>query len=150
MFMLQYMCSPVLAGLMDGSVSTLGALPRPFATADNTWATFLVGNGRCGRRRNFHGVRRGAVRRAVRSPGAARPSSAGWSRGGMNGDRRARPHIALSSFRTSSPPRSFRSWWWRLELAVISWIRMRYMDTPFLQASFQVVVGGVLVFVAGY
>jgi erythrin-vacuolar iron transport family protein len=36
-----------------------------------------------------------------------------------------------------------------IELAVISWIRMRYMDTPFLQAAFQVVVGGVLVFVAG-
>jgi hypothetical protein len=35
------------------------------------------------------------------------------------------------------------------ELAVISWIRMRYMDTPFLQAAFQVVVGGVLVFAAG-
>ena len=36
-----------------------------------------------------------------------------------------------------------------LELAIISWIRHRYMDTPFLQAAFQVVVGGVLVFVAG-
>ena len=36
-----------------------------------------------------------------------------------------------------------------VELAVISWIRMRYMDTPFLQAAFQVVVGGVLVFAAG-
>ena len=36
-----------------------------------------------------------------------------------------------------------------IELGVISWIRMRYMDTPFLQAAFQVVVGGVLVFVAG-
>ena len=36
-----------------------------------------------------------------------------------------------------------------IELIVISWIRMRYMDTPFLQAAFQVVVGGVLVFLAG-
>jgi hypothetical protein len=36
-----------------------------------------------------------------------------------------------------------------IELAAISWIRMRYMDTPFLQAAFQVVVGGVLVFAAG-
>ena len=33
-----------------------------------------------------------------------------------------------------------------IELAAISWIRTRYMDTPFLQAAFQVVVGGVLVF----
>jgi len=36
-----------------------------------------------------------------------------------------------------------------VELAVISWIRTRYMDTPFLQAAFQVIVGGVLVFVVG-
>jgi erythrin-vacuolar iron transport family protein len=36
-----------------------------------------------------------------------------------------------------------------VELAAISWIRTRYMDTPFLQAAFQVVVGGVLVFAAG-
>jgi VIT1/CCC1 family predicted Fe2+/Mn2+ transporter len=36
-----------------------------------------------------------------------------------------------------------------IELAAISYIRHRYMDTPFLQAAFQVMVGGVLVFVAG-
>jgi len=35
------------------------------------------------------------------------------------------------------------------ELAVISWIRKRYMDTPLLSAVFRVVVGGVLVFLAG-
>jgi VIT1/CCC1 family predicted Fe2+/Mn2+ transporter len=35
------------------------------------------------------------------------------------------------------------------ELFAIAWIRNRYMDTPFLQASFQVVVGGVLVFLTG-
>jgi hypothetical protein len=36
-----------------------------------------------------------------------------------------------------------------VKLAVISCIRHRYMDTPLLQAAFQVVVGGVLVFLAG-
>ena len=36
-----------------------------------------------------------------------------------------------------------------VELIIISWIRTRYMDTPFLQAAFQVVVGGVLVFAVG-
>ncbi len=36
-----------------------------------------------------------------------------------------------------------------VELGVISWIRTRYMDTPFLQAAFQVLVGGALVFAAG-
>lgn len=36
-----------------------------------------------------------------------------------------------------------------VELGIISYIRYRYMDTPFLNAAFQVVVGGVLVFLAG-
>ena len=35
------------------------------------------------------------------------------------------------------------------ELLIISWIRHHYMDTPFLSAAFQVIVGGVLVFIAG-
>src|SRR6266581_4264267 len=37
-----------------------------------------------------------------------------------------------------------------VELLVISFIRHRYMDTPFLQAAFQVIVGGVLVFLTGW
>jgi len=36
-----------------------------------------------------------------------------------------------------------------VELAVISWIRHRYMDTPLLSAAFQVIVGGVIVFIVG-
>jgi intracellular septation protein A len=36
-----------------------------------------------------------------------------------------------------------------VELAAISWIRYRYMDTPFFSAAFQVVIGGALVFAAG-
>ena len=36
-----------------------------------------------------------------------------------------------------------------IELAAISFIRNRYMDTPLLRAAFQVVVGGVLVFFTG-
>jgi erythrin-vacuolar iron transport family protein len=34
-------------------------------------------------------------------------------------------------------------------VAVIAWIRHRYMDTPLLSAAFQVIIGGVLVFVVG-
>jgi hypothetical protein len=37
-----------------------------------------------------------------------------------------------------------------IELGVISFIRHRYMDTPFLQAAFQVIVGGILVFLTGW
>jgi hypothetical protein len=37
-----------------------------------------------------------------------------------------------------------------VELAAISWIRNRYMDTPPLSAALQVFVGGILVFLAGW
>jgi hypothetical protein len=36
-----------------------------------------------------------------------------------------------------------------IELGVISWIRYKYMDTPFMRAGFQVAFGGFLVFLAG-
>jgi len=36
-----------------------------------------------------------------------------------------------------------------VELLAISYIRNKYMDTPFLSAAFQVIVGGLLVFLAG-
>ena len=36
-----------------------------------------------------------------------------------------------------------------VELAVISWIRHHYMDTPLVRATLQVVLGGVLVFITG-
>ena len=36
-----------------------------------------------------------------------------------------------------------------VELVIISWIRARFMDTPFLRAAFQVIIGGLLVFLAG-
>ena len=35
------------------------------------------------------------------------------------------------------------------ELILIAWIRKRYMDTPFLKACFQVILGGGIVFAAG-
>ncbi len=36
-----------------------------------------------------------------------------------------------------------------IELAAISWVRNRYMDTPFVSAALQVMVGGLLVFATG-
>jgi erythrin-vacuolar iron transport family protein len=36
-----------------------------------------------------------------------------------------------------------------VELVIIAWIRQRFMDTSFLAAAFQVIVGGLLVFIAG-
>ena len=36
-----------------------------------------------------------------------------------------------------------------IELVLIAWIRKRYMDTPFVKACFQVILGGGIVFAAG-
>jgi len=36
-----------------------------------------------------------------------------------------------------------------VELWIIAWVRAKYMDTPFLRAAFQIVVGGVIVLLAG-
>ena len=63
-FVLQYV-QPGLAGLMDGSVSTLAPLfAAAFATHHN-WQTFVVGLGRFDRCGHQHGVRRSTVRRRL-------------------------------------------------------------------------------------
>src|SRR5437899_217792 len=52
----------------------------------------------------------------------------------------------ISGFRTAT---AVASGVVAIELLAISFVRNRYMDTPFLSAAFQVIVGGVLVFLAG-
>jgi rubrerythrin len=146
MFMLQYV-QPGLAGLMDGSVSTLAPLFAAAFATHNTWATFLVGMAAS--------VGAGismAFAEALSDDGSltgrGSPVIRGLVTGGMTaigGLGHTLPYI-IPHFLTATIV-SFMVV--AVELAVISWIRMRYMDTPFLQASFQVVVGGVLVFVAG-
>ena len=60
-FVLQYV-QPGLAGLMDGSVSTLAPLFAAAFATHNNWQTFLVGLAASHRRRHQHGLCRGAVR----------------------------------------------------------------------------------------
>ena len=94
MFMLQYV-QPGLAGLMDGSVSTLAPLFAAAFATHNTWADVPGRHGGLGRRRHFDGLRRGAVRRRL----AHRPRLAGDARHRHrrhDRDRRARPYAALS------------------------------------------------------
>ena len=74
-FLLTYV-QPGLAGLMDGSVSTLAPIfAAAFATGD-TWQTFLVGLVGLGRRRHLDGLHRSRAMTMASSPGAARRSSA--------------------------------------------------------------------------
>ncbi len=146
MFVLQYV-QPGLAGLMDGSVSTLAPLfAAAFATRD-TWATFLVGLAA-----SLGAGISMAFAEAMSDDGSLTGRGAPVVRGAvcgamtaLGGLGHALPYLIPSFYVATSLAFVVVA----VELAVISWIRTRYMDTPFLQAAFQVVVGGVLVFAVG-
>ena len=146
MFVLQYV-QPGLAGLMDGSVSTLAPLFAAAFATHNTWATFLVGLAAS--------VGAGismAFAEALSDDGSLTGRGAPVLRGVicglmtfLGGIGHTLPYL-IPAFAVATAV-SFVVV--AIELAAISYIRFRYMDTPFLAAAFQVVVGGVLVFVAG-
>ena len=146
MFVLQYV-QPGLAGLMDGSVSTLAPLFAAAFATHNTWSTFLVGLAAA----IGAGISM-AFAEALSDDGSLTGRGAPLVRGAVCG-----VMTALGGLGHALPyliPQFYVATWLAfavvaVELAVISWIRTRYMDTPFLQAAFQVVVGGVLVFAAG-
>ena len=145
-FMLQYV-QPGLAGLMDGSVSTLAPLFAAAFATHNTWQTFLVGIAAS--------VGAGismAFAEGLSDDGSLTGRGSPWIRGpvcglmtAVGGLGHTLPYL-IPHFTTAT---IFAVIVVVIELGVISWIRMRYMDTPFLRASFQVVVGGALVFIAG-
>jgi rubrerythrin len=146
MFMLQYV-QPGLAGLMDGSVSTLAPLFAAAFATHNTWSTFLIGLAAA----IGAGISM-AFAEALSDDGSltgrGAPVVRGVVCGGMTalgGMGHALPYLIPHFYLATSVAFAVVA----VELAVISWIRTRYMDTPFLQAAFQVVVGGVLVFAAG-
>ena len=146
MFVLQYV-QPGLAGLMDGSVSTLAPLFAAAFATHNTWATFLVGMAAS----VGAGISMGFAE-ALSDDGSLTGRGTPWLRGAVCGLMTAigglghtLPYL-IPHFLTATSVSVFVV---AAELAVISWIRTRFMDTPFLQAAFQVVVGGVLVFVVG-
>jgi erythrin-vacuolar iron transport family protein len=146
MFVLQYV-QPGLAGLMDGSVSTLAPLFAAAFATHNTWATFLVGLAAA----IGAGISMGFAE-ALSDDGSLTGRGAPVVRGAVCGLMTAvgglghtLPYL-IPHFYTATVLAFLVV---ALELAAISWIRTRYMDTPFLQAAFQVVVGGVLVFAAG-
>ena len=146
LFMLQYI-QPGLAGLMDGSVSTLAPLFAAAFATHNTWSTFLVGLAAA----IGAGISM-AFAEALSDDGSLTGRGAPVVRGAVTGSMtaigglgHALPYLIPNFFVATTLAFIVVA----IELAVISWIRMRYMDTPFLQAAFQVVVGGVLVFAAG-
>jgi erythrin-vacuolar iron transport family protein len=146
MFVLQYV-QPGLAGLMDGSVSTLAPLFAAAFATHNTWETFLVGMAAS----VGAGISMGFAE-ALSDDGSLTGRGTPWLRGSVCGVMTTIGGIGHTL------PYLVPDFWFAtvlailvvaVELAIISWIRMRFMDTPFLQATFQVVLGGTLVFIAG-
>jgi rubrerythrin len=146
MFVLQYV-QPGLTGLMDGSVSTLAPLFAAAFATHNTWATFLVGLAAA--------VGAGismAFAEALSDDGSLTGRGAPVVRGAVCGAMTAigglghtLPYLIPHFYPATTVAFAVVA----VELVAISWIRTHYMDTPFLQAAFQVVVGGALVFAAG-
>jgi len=146
MFVLQYV-QPGLAGLMDGSVSTLAPLFAAAFATHHTWETFLVGLAAS--------VGAGismAFAEALSDDGSLTGRGTPWIRGSITGLMTAIGGLGHTL------PYLIPDFWTAtvlaiivvvIELAAISWIRHRYMDTSLLGAAFQVMVGGALVFIAG-
>jgi|SRR5579859_1476734 len=146
LFVLQVV-QPGLAGLMDGSVSTLAPLfAAAFATKDS-WQAFLVGIAAA----VGAGISMGFAE-ALSDNGSLTGRGSPWLRGlvcglmtTVGGLGHALPYL-IPDFQTAT---FIAGAVVLVELAIISWIRNRYMDTPLLSAAFQVVVGGLLVFATG-
>ena len=138
---------PGLAGLMDGSVSTLAPIfATAFATQD-TWTTFLVGLAASVGAGISMGFTEAAHDDGVLS-GRGSPFKRGLASGVMTtlgGLGHALPYL-IPDFWTATTIAIAVVF---VELWAIVWIQNRYMETPFLRATFQVVLGGALVFAAG-
>ena len=150
-FVLQYV-QPGLAGLMDGSVSTLAPLfAAAFATHQN-WQTFLVGLAA-----SLGAGISMAFAEALSDDGSITGRGSPWARGAVTGVMTAVG--GLGHTLAYLVPDSWANAFWTataiagvvvfFELWAIAYIRARYMDTPFLQAVFQIVLGGVIVLGVG-
>ena len=138
---------PGLAGLMDGSVSTLAPIfATAFATQD-TWTTFLVGLAAS----VGAGISMGFTEAASDDgelSGRGSPIKRGFASGIMTtvgGLGHALPYL-IPDFSTATTLAIMLVF---VELWAIAWIQNRFMETPFFRAAFQVVLGGALVFAAG-
>jgi len=147
LFLLQVV-QPGLAGLMDGSVSTLAPIFAAAFASHKSWEAFLVGLAA-----SIGAGISMAFSEGLSDDGSLTGRGSPWLRGGVTGLMTTAGGIGhtlpflISDFRVAMLVATIVV---AVELGVISYIRHRYMDTPFLQAAFQVIVGGVLVFLTGW
>ncbi|MBZ6078331.1 iron exporter MbfA [Microvirga puerhi] len=151
LIVLQYV-QPGLAGLIDGSVSTLAPLFAAAFATQNNWETFLVGLAASVGAGISMGLTE-ALSDDGQITGRGSPVLRGLICGLMTavgGLGHTLPYLVPDSWPNAFLiATSIASVVVAVELVAISWIRTRYMDTPFLRAAFQVIVGGVLVLLAG-
>ncbi len=146
LFVLQIV-QPGLAGLMDGSVSTLAPLFAAAFATHNTHDAFVVGLAAS----IGAGISMGFAE-ALSDDGSLTGRGQPWIRGLVCGLMTAAgglghtlPYL-VSDFHLATTLAILVV---IVELGAISYIRNRYMDTPLLSATIQVVLGGALVFLAG-
>jgi rubrerythrin len=146
LFLLQIV-QPGLAGLMDGSVSTLAPLFAAAFATHNTWETFLVGLAAA----LGAGISMGFAE-ALSDDGSLTGRGSPWLRGTVSGVMTAVGGLGHTL------PYLIPDFWTAtvvaiavvlVELAIIAYIRHRYMDSPIFSATMQVVIGGLLVFATG-
>jgi rubrerythrin len=147
LFMLQFI-QPGLVGLMDGSVSTLAPLFAAAFATHKSWDAFLVGLAAS----LGAGISMGFAE-SLSDDGSLTGRGSPWIRGVVTGAMTAAgglghtlPYL-IADFRLATAIAIIVV---GIELTAISYVRHKYMDTPFLQAAFQVIVGGVLVFITGW
>lgn len=146
LFLLQVI-QPGLAGLMDGSVSTLAPLfAAAFATHDSK-QTFLVGLAAS----VGAGISMGFAE-ALSDDGSLTGRGHPWARGfvcglmtALGGIGHTLPYL-IPNVNTAT---SVAVCVVLVELGIISWVRHKFMDTPLWSAVLQIVLGGALVFLAG-
>ena len=146
LFLLQVV-QPGLIGLMDGSVSTLAPLFAAAFATGNTWSTFLVGLAASIGAGISMGLAEG-LSDDGKLTGRGHPLIRGLASGLMTavgGLGHTLPYL-ISDFKTATGLAIVVVF---IELWLISWIRYKYMDTPFLKAAFQIALGGFLVFLTG-
>jgi len=138
---------PGLAGLMDGSVSTLAPVFAAAFATGNSWEAFLVGMAAS----LGAGISMGFAE-ALSDNGSLTGRGAPLLRGiicgamtTLGGIGHTLPFL-IPDFRVAVIVAVLVV---VAELAAISWIRWKYMDTPPLSAALQVGFGGALVFATG-
>src|SRR6195256_4458472 len=146
LFVLQIV-QPGLAGLMDGSVSTLAPVFAAAFATKNSWDAFLVGLAASA----GAGISMGFAE-ALSDDGSLTGRGHPWVRGSVCGLMTALGGIGhtlpflIPDFRVAMTAAMLVV---VIELGIISWVRHRYMETPALSAILQVGLGGILVFVTG-